>query len=198
MNCQSNQKNTAFISMGSNMGDRLNNCRNGIFLLNKVDSVFVENLSNFYLTEPMEFIDQSWFVNAAAQIKTSAGPLQLITILKTVETEMGRVSSEHRYGPRILDFDIIFYDDEIIDTPELVVPHPRMHYREFVLRPLCELCPDKNHPILKKNMKQLLDGIKGSRQRCFKIDKSFRGKKLSYDRHQPLTDQEEASHEILY
>ena len=93
-----------------------------------------------------------------------------MTALKTIEQNSGRVNSGIRYGPRTLDFDIIFYNEQRLDAPMLIVPHPRMHEREFVLRPLCDLSPDLIHPVFKKTIRQLLDEIQAGNQQCLKSD----------------------------
>ena len=197
MRIPSNFTNIAYVSIGSNMGDRLCVCRKGIELLANFDGLLVDGLSNFYFTEPIEFTDQSWFVNAVIKIITDLDPVKLLSLMNTVECRMGRIRSNIRYGPRMIDFDIIFYNDEIINTPELVVPHPRMHYREFVLRPLCDLAPDMIHPVMNKKLKQLLDEIQGGKQQCIKIN-STDDIPISILDQVNKADQEEVNDEVLY
>ena len=167
---QSDQMNIAYISIGSNMGEKLENCRNGLAALDETEKIIIEDLSEFYMTEPMEYTDQPWFVNAAARINTTLDPFDLLKTLKSLEVELGRVASSLRYGPRILDFDIIFYNDVILETPGLIIPHPRMHHREFVLRPICDLAPDLMHPALKKSSRQLLDELAAENQKCIRME----------------------------
>jgi 2-amino-4-hydroxy-6-hydroxymethyldihydropteridine diphosphokinase len=161
---------TVYISVGSNLGDRLENCRQGLAALNASGSVIVESISRYYFTEPMEYTDQPWFVNAAARIRTRLAPAELLTELKTLEAACGRKDTGVRFGPRPLDFDIVFFNDRVIDIPGLIVPHPRMHLREFVLRPLCDMSPDMMHPVLKKSIRELLDALKSSGQSCIPVE----------------------------
>jgi len=170
MNIYSLPINTAYISTGSNMGDKLENCRKALAALNRTDTVEIESISRFYFTEPMEYSGQPWFVNAAAKIRTSLTPADLLAVLKLFEVEYGRVDSGVRFGPRPLDFDIIFYNDLIIETPQLIVPHPRMHHREFVLRPISDLAPELIHPIFNKSIRELLDGLSMQNQQCIPME----------------------------
>ena len=87
-----------------------------------------------------------------------------------LESEFGRIDKSIRFGPRILDFDIIFYNDIVTEIPDLIIPHPRMHQREFVLRPICDLAPDLIHPVLKKSSRQLLDELAPERQKCIQLE----------------------------
>jgi len=162
--------NTAYISTGSNMGDKLENCRKALAALDRIETVQIESMSRFYLTEPMEYTDQPWFVNAAAKIRTSLDPVGLLTELKSFEVEYGREDGGVRFGPRPLDFDIIFYNDSIIETAHLIVPHPRMHNREFVLRPLSDLAPELIHPIFNKSICRLLDELNTQDQQCIPMN----------------------------
>jgi 2-amino-4-hydroxy-6-hydroxymethyldihydropteridine diphosphokinase len=170
MNIQKEHTNTAYISTGSNMGEKLENCRDALAALNRTDTVDVESISRFYLTEPMEYFDQPWFVNAAAKINTSLDPVGLLAVLKSFEVKYGRVDSGVRFGPRSLDFDIIFFNDMIIETEHLIVPHPRMHNREFVLRPISDLVPEMVHPVFNKSIRQLLDELSTQNQQCMPIE----------------------------
>jgi 2-amino-4-hydroxy-6-hydroxymethyldihydropteridine diphosphokinase len=170
MNIQKEHTNTAYISTGSNMGEKLENCRDALAALNRTDTVDVESISRFYLTEPMEYFDQPWFVNAAAKINTSLDPVGLLALLKSFEVKYGRVDSGVRFGPRSLDFDIIFFNDMIIETEHLIVPHPRMHNREFVLRPISDLVPEMVHPVFNKSIRQLLDELSTQNQQCMPIE----------------------------
>lgn len=164
--------NIVYISAGSNMGDKLDNCRSGLAALGQTGGIHIESVSAFYLTEPMEYSDQPWFVNVAVRIRTLLEPLDLLAALKSLEQRAGRVDSGIRFGPRTLDFDIIFYNDTVLDTSMLVVPHPRMHEREFVLRPICDLSPDLKHPVLKKTAGQLLAALKPGGQHCIKMEQT--------------------------
>ena len=150
------EKHTVYISIGSNIGDKRANCQRGITLLVSSGMATLKEQSRFYVTEPMGYKDQDWFINAVVCIETGVDPHRLFHQLKQIETTVGRKADTIRFGPRILDLDILFYDDEIIDTPLLVIPHPRLHKRRFVLQPFCDIEPRKVHPILKKDMQDLL------------------------------------------
>jgi 2-amino-4-hydroxy-6-hydroxymethyldihydropteridine diphosphokinase len=194
----SNLTNTAYISFGSNMGDRVNNCATGIELLEAECAVHVESVSDFYYTAPMELEDQAWFVNGAVKVSTSLPPLDLLALLKSIESKMGRRKTDVRFGPRVFDFDIIFYNDEIIDTPKLVIPHPRMHYREFVLRPMCDLSPGLIHPVLNKSIAQLIHGISDDCQQYIRIKTNAQRESISVLPNPNTADQEEIANEVLY
>jgi len=142
------------IGIGSNLGNRGENCLKALDLLS-ARGVIIRKRSSLFETEPWGVQDQPKFINMAAEVATELGPLKLLETLKSVEEEMGRKES-YRWGPRVIDLDILFYDDMVMDSPELKIPHPLMHEREFVLRPLAEIAPDKIHPVLKKTVKELL------------------------------------------
>lgn len=156
---------TVYISVGSNIGDKLDNCQKNINILAASPSVSLKVQSRFYKTEPVDYTDQDWFVNAAIKIETFLEPFELLKKLKSIENDAGRTDKSIRFGPRVIDLDIILFDDIIVNTPELTIPHPRMHKRCFVLRPLCDIAPDIIHPVLKKNIKYLLDTINDKDQR---------------------------------
>lgn len=149
----------AYISVGSNLGERADNCQQGIATLADLDGVELLTQSRLFLTEPENYEDQDWFVNAMAKIETTLAPMELLKQLKAIEVAAGRIEPKIRYGPRILDLDIIFYGDIIIDSEGLQIPHPRMHKRQFVLRPFCDIDPGIMHPVLKKTVQQLSDAL---------------------------------------
>lgn len=150
---------TAFLSVGSNLGDPLRNCQQGIATLCADSRVELLAQSQFYRTQPVDFLEQDWFVNAALQLRTVLAPLDLLALIQSIQRLMGRKSDAVRFGPRILDLDIIFYDDLVLDTPHLVVPHPRMHKRRFVLQPICDIDPGVVHPLLGRTMQELLQQL---------------------------------------
>ncbi len=147
----------AYISIGSNVGDRAENCNNGMAAIAAVDGIDLLARSKLFLTEPVDYLDQSWFINAMVKISTSLDPLALLAVLKGIEREAGRKEQMVKFGPRVLDLDILFYEDMVINSETLVLPHPRMHRRNFVLRPFCDIDPTVEHPVYKKNIRQLVD-----------------------------------------
>ena len=148
-----------YLSIGSNTGDCYSNCLKGIHLLGEADAICILERSPFYMTKPVDYLDQDWFINGVVKIKTTLDPLPLLQVLREIEKKIGRKSDGLRFGPRILDMDIIFYDDFIMNHAELVIPHPRMHKRCFVLKPLCDIDPSVVHPILNKTIQSLLSNI---------------------------------------
>ena len=107
----------------------------------------------------MDYLEQNWFINAVLYIGTRLTPLSLLDKTQSIQKRLGRKSDAVRFGPRILDLDIIFYDDMIIDSPRLVIPHPRMHKRRFVLQPICDIDPTIMHPGLGQNVQDLLNQL---------------------------------------
>ncbi|RJQ57676.1 MAG: 2-amino-4-hydroxy-6-hydroxymethyldihydropteridine diphosphokinase [Desulfobacteraceae bacterium] len=146
----------AFVSVGSNLGDRLENCRRGIEAVRKSDGIEGVKHSPFYQTEPVDFKDQGWFINCAIMLRTGLEPSTLLSRLRWIEKELGRTEGGLRFGPRIIDLDILLFSDRVIRTVELTVPHPRMHKRRFVLKPICDIDPYVVHPVLKCTVMELL------------------------------------------
>ena len=156
---------TAYVAAGSNIGEKLLNCKNGIAALTKAKKTVLKEWSKFYKTEPVHYKDQEWFVNCVVKIETPLDPFELLHELKSIERDAGRVYTSIRFGPRILDLDIIFYDDLVKNSADLILPHPRMHNRRFVLVPICDISPEIVHPVLQKNMRSLLNILDETEQR---------------------------------
>lgn len=147
---------TAYISIGSNIGNKVENIRSVIAAMAKPGDIALKGTSRLYRTEPVDFTDQDWFVNAVVLIETSLAPGKLLERLGRLERDGGRVRGKVRFGPRTIDLDIIFYDALVMDTELLTLPHPRMDKRCFVLRPLCDIDPTVIHPVLKLRVDELL------------------------------------------
>jgi 2-amino-4-hydroxy-6-hydroxymethyldihydropteridine diphosphokinase len=137
-------ENRVYFSLGSNIGDREKNLRAAIEALAGA-GVSVKKSSSFYETEPVDLREQPWFLNCVVEGETKVPALDLLQALRAIETQMGSKKLVAK-GPRLIDLDILLYGDETIDTPELQVPHPRMHLRKFVLAPLAEIAPNLKHP----------------------------------------------------
>ena len=160
---------SAIISVGSNLGDKEANCRRGIKGLLESDKASLVKASRFYRTSPVDYLDQDWFVNAAVQIETHLEPLDLLAFLQTIQQQAGRTKGGIRFGPRVLDLDIIFYDQLVMKTTSLEIPHPRMHKRHFVLQPICDIDPDIIHPLLNMPVKSLLNQLGDNGQEVFEL-----------------------------
>jgi 2-amino-4-hydroxy-6-hydroxymethyldihydropteridine diphosphokinase len=162
--------NTAYLSIGSNKGEKKENLNQAIDCLNRNEMIRVKEVSSFYRTQPQNFCDQDWFVNAALKIETMADPEELLDILKQIETALDEEGKAFRFGPRIIDLDIILFGDLVLKTDHLEIPHPRMQERCFVLKPLCDLSCDIV-PVLNKTPEQLLKKIeKQSSQEVILLD----------------------------
>src|SRR5437879_4737040 len=129
----------AYLSLGSNLGDRANHLRDAIRRLKPHGRIVA--VSSLYETEPVEFTNQPWFLNCAVALETTESPRQLMDSILHIELEMGRRRAEKK-GPRTIDIDILLFGDAIVETPELTIPHPAMHQRRFVLEPLAEIAPE--------------------------------------------------------
>jgi len=149
---------TAYLSLGSNQGDRVANLRSAIGALQTLGRVVAE--SSFYETEPVEYTQQPWFVNCAVALETDKMPKQLLSAVLKIERQMGRRrSASVPKGPRLIDIDILLFGTAVVDTPELQIPHPAMHKRRFVLEPLAEIAPDARHPVLNRSIRELRDAL---------------------------------------
>ena len=145
-----------YLSLGSNIGDRAAHLRRAIDGLRTLGEV--RAVSSFYETEPVDFKRQAWFLNCAVALETEKLPRQLLAAVLRIEREMGRKRSISK-GPRTIDIDILLYGSSVVETPQLIVPHPAMHERRFVLEPLVEIAPDARHPALRQTVRELRDAL---------------------------------------
>jgi 2-amino-4-hydroxy-6-hydroxymethyldihydropteridine diphosphokinase len=145
-----------YLALGTNLGDRMENLRRAIAAL--PPAVLVTTISPVYETPPWGYTDQPAFLNMALTGETENSPSDLIAFLKNLETELGREKT-FRNGPRLIDIDILFYDDLRLDEPGLVIPHPRLHERAFVLVPLNDIAPNLIHPELGRAVRDLLKDV---------------------------------------
>ena len=149
-------KKTVYLSLGSNVGDRAANLRTAIQGLEELGHV--TSTSSFYETEPVDVKDQPWFLNCVVKLETELMPKQLLNAVLALEERMGRRRKQPK-GPRAIDVDILLFGNSMIESKELVVPHPRMHERRFVLEPMAEIAGEMRHPGLKRTMRELRDGL---------------------------------------
>jgi 2-amino-4-hydroxy-6-hydroxymethyldihydropteridine diphosphokinase len=143
---------TIYLALGTNLGDRAENLRRALAAL--PPAFIVEAASPIYETAPMYVTAQPNFLNMACRAQTSLLPLEALRALKLLETALGREASI-RFGPRLIDLDLLFYEDLVFQSPELALPHPRLHERAFVLVPLADIAPDFVHPVLKQTISAL-------------------------------------------
>ena len=146
----------AYLSLGSNVGDRVAHLRDAIARLESIGRVV--SVSSFYETEPVEVTDQPWFLNGAVGLETALTAEQLMAELLQIEQEMGRRRIQKK-GPRTIDIDILLFDDLILDSPDVTIPHPAMQERRFVLEPLAEIAAEARHPGVKKTIRELLEEL---------------------------------------
>jgi 2-amino-4-hydroxy-6-hydroxymethyldihydropteridine diphosphokinase len=145
-----------YLGLGSNMGKRQDNLDKALDLLSQ--RLRVEQVSSIYDTEPVGNTNQPRFLNLVCQVHTRLAPRELLTLAKGIELKLGRAPGTSN-APRPIDIDILFYGDQVIETPELVIPHPRLAERAFVLVPLDEIAPDLVHPVSSKTIRELLQGV---------------------------------------
>ena len=146
----------AYLSLGSNLGDREVNLRRAIAELEKVATLCA--ISSFYETQPIGPLNQPWFLNCVVGLETEKSPRELLAAVLDIEAGMGRARMQDK-GPRNIDIDILLFGDRIVSEPRLKIPHPAMHERRFVLEPLTEVAPDVCHPRLQKTVTELLQKL---------------------------------------
>lgn len=147
-----------FLSLGSNIENRFENLKKALKVLKKSPKIEIEKISSVYETEPWEVESQNWFLNLVLKAECKLPPLQLLDFLEETEKKLGRKSKSDN-SPRTVDIDILFYNDWIFHTPGLVVPHPLLHKRRFVLAPLAEIEPELEHPQFHKDIKSVLEEL---------------------------------------
>lgn len=156
----------AYVGIGSNMGDSLRQCKQAVQKLSCAGGVALEKTSSFYKTEPVidgqearqNLENQNWYVNAVAEIRTTLSPRELLDELQKIEKDMGR-TRQYKGAPRTMDLDLLLYGQEVIRDRDLMVPHPEMHKRLFVLEPLCEIASYLIHPVFGVSMRGLKDRL---------------------------------------
>lgn len=149
---------TVLLGLGSNLGDRMRQLERALQALRA--HVYLEQLSSVYETQPVGVVDQPWFLNLVCRGTTRLRPRPLLEFLHEIESSLGRERGE-RFGPRVIDIDILAYDDQVIDEPDLELPHPRLEERRFVLEPLAEIDPGWRHPVSGKTAVELLESLDG-------------------------------------
>jgi 2-amino-4-hydroxy-6-hydroxymethyldihydropteridine diphosphokinase len=151
----------AFIGIGANMGKPAETCRTAVAQLAEIPGIRLLRSTSLYRTEPVGPKEQEWFINAVAEIRTNLAPTILLRALKEIERRLGRIEGV-KWGPRVIDLDILLYGQEVIHEGELVIPHAELHRRRFVLVPLCELASYAIHPAFGISMRGLLDRLTDS------------------------------------
>jgi 2-amino-4-hydroxy-6-hydroxymethyldihydropteridine diphosphokinase len=152
-----------YIGFGSNLGDRVANCRSALEALGRLPNSKITAISSLYETEPV-CSDGPWFLNGAVGLSTLLGPEELLENCQKIETRLGRTRERATAAPRTIDLDLLLYGEEILNTPTLKIPHPRMHERAFVLIPLTEIAPKGWHPVLGKEVAALLATLKDTHE----------------------------------
>ncbi|MCS7023203.1 MAG: 2-amino-4-hydroxy-6-hydroxymethyldihydropteridine diphosphokinase [Bryobacteraceae bacterium] len=156
---------TIYLGLGSNLGEREANLQRAIDLL-AVEGLLLRRVSSVYESDPLYVTNQPPFLNLVVEAETNGFPRMLLRRTQRLEREMGRVRTIEK-GPRLIDIDILLFGNFVVHAPELVIPHPRMHERRFVLEPLCEIAPELRHPITKQKFKDMFQLVRG--QSCRKL-----------------------------
>ena len=148
-----------YIGIGSNVGDREKNIREAVGKVDEPEDTRLLKVSKIYETEPVGYVDQDRFLNAVCQLRTLVSPEKLVARLLKIEKLLKRERNV-RWGPRTIDLDVLFYDDLITETEDIIIPHPRLHERLFVLRPLCDIAPYLVHPIFRERCYKIMESLK--------------------------------------
>lgn len=148
--------NRVFIALGSNLGDRLGYLGKAILHLSQHEKIWIKSFSSVYETDPVGYLEQDPFYNMVIEIETALKAKELLSVCLTIEKNLGR-ERKIVNGPRTVDLDLLFFGDEILQEEDLILPHPRLHERAFVMIPLAEIAPEMVHPVLGKSCKELAD-----------------------------------------
>jgi 2-amino-4-hydroxy-6-hydroxymethyldihydropteridine diphosphokinase len=151
-----------YLSLGSNLGEREQNLEHALAAM-EAEQIHIAARSSFYETEPQDLVEQPWFLNICVACETRYFPIQLLHILQRIELDQGRSRRVVPKGPRLIDIDILLYKSAVIETPQLMLPHPRMLERRFVLEPLLEIAPELRHPGTGKPLRDYLTKIRGQK-----------------------------------
>lgn len=146
---------TIYLSFGSNLGNKLENIRQALKLLNETNGIKITKVSSIYETAPVGGVEQDYFLNGVCELETELTPYELLEAIQSIEYALKRVRKVH-WGPRTLDLDILLFEDTVMNEARLTIPHPYMHERSFVLIPMNEIAPDVTHPVLHKTIHEMV------------------------------------------
>jgi 2-amino-4-hydroxy-6-hydroxymethyldihydropteridine diphosphokinase len=150
--------------VGSNLGSKEENCRRAVREIGRMPETRVMRVSGWFATEPWGADSAEWYVNGAVAVDTDLQPKTLLRHCQALERKMGREPSAVRWADRIIDLDILFFDDMVLEGPELTIPHPELHRRRFVLAPLCEIAPELTHPRLGSDIRELMARLRDDKR----------------------------------
>ena len=149
---------SAYVGIGSNLGDKIDNCKRAMARMGRLQGCSVKLQSPFYRTEPVGVEGQDYFLNGVVCLETDLSAETLLNHLLNIESEMGRVRRK-KWDARVIDLDILLFGSQIIEAPDLTIPHPLMHTRRFVLTPLVRIAPGLIHPVFRKSMRELEEAL---------------------------------------